>query len=365
MPTRRHTLFRQSRHRLVRDQGGFTVVESLIAVTIILASLTSLVYAVTQGFGYVAASRDQQAANQIANQIMEEARSLPFGTITRGLKSTDITGPDVVTGCIGDAAGVYRLTSCSGDKVVNGGSSLSNVVPLVPNSGTCPGSGLPLCPAGAYPASYSWRTWITNNDTVRNPYKVTVLVSWTNSAMRLTDTKSIRLESTFWSPTGCVSEQTHPFAGPCPAFFHGTSQLPQSLVTVSKSSFTGVANTSFTSGFIHLTQAQADIQQEQVYRVQGFMGTSGCSITDGAGTRTGGANVAQTVAADGDPTSTAPTYSPGSTTGTAGSCSSTSGGGNPNSITIRTPPATPPSRAPQRPRSLRRMPAVPGNRRGG
>jgi prepilin-type N-terminal cleavage/methylation domain-containing protein len=288
------------------DERGFTLVEVMVAITLIFASLATLAFTAAAGFKYVASARDQQSANQIASQIMEEIRGLAYSKIQQGLALTSVTAdPNIVTGCAADPASTYRFQSCTGDKITwtNG---LANVTPLVPNTGTCPGSGTPLCPAGAYPATYTWRTYVTNNNTATSPYSVTVLVTWVNKALK-GRIQTIKLTSSFWSPAGCVSNSTHPFAGPCAPFFYGQALLPAGTITVAKSPGTGITGTTFSTGKIQLVGGEADIQQEEIPQVQATLAGRGYSVTD-TGPHTGGNTSVSTVASDGDPASSAPPF---------------------------------------------------------
>src|SRR5215210_1465767 len=106
----------RARMRALDHEGerGFTLIESVIAITIIFGSLTALAFTATNGFRYVAFARERQAANGIANQVMEEIRGLTYSKIQQGLSSTvKGTDPNLVTACPADDAGVYRFLTCS------------------------------------------------------------------------------------------------------------------------------------------------------------------------------------------------------------------------------------------------------------
>ena len=97
------------------------MVEAMIAITIIFGSLTALAYTATTGFKYVAYAREKQAANGIANQVMEEIRGLVYSNIQQGLTSGPVAGPNplasdpnAVTGCPADNVGA-RCPHCDWD----------------------------------------------------------------------------------------------------------------------------------------------------------------------------------------------------------------------------------------------------------
>ena len=73
------------------DERGFTIVETVVAMVVIFGSLTALAYTATIGFRYIAYGRDRQQATTFANQIMEEIRGQAYGTITRGMSSSELS----------------------------------------------------------------------------------------------------------------------------------------------------------------------------------------------------------------------------------------------------------------------------------
>jgi prepilin-type N-terminal cleavage/methylation domain-containing protein len=115
-----------------REQHGFTLVETLIAITVIFGALVMLAYTATIGFTYQRVARERQAANGIANQLAEEIRGLAYSKVQSGLLTSGLASdPNLVTSCAGDAVGTYRLTNCAGEKVVSS-TGLPTTVPLVP-----------------------------------------------------------------------------------------------------------------------------------------------------------------------------------------------------------------------------------------
>ncbi len=313
----RATLTRRLR-RIAAGEDGFSLLETVIAVTMIFGLLLPLTLTSLTGVRYIAFARERQGASQIADQLMEQARGLTFSKIKQGLDSGGLASdPNLVTGCAGDPVGTYRYKSCSGEKVVSS-TGLASVAPLVPNNGTI---------SSGFPLSYSWRTYVTNNDPSANPYRVTVVVSWTSGAVAGPAT-SVQTQSLFSSPASSIGSSTQAFSGPMPAFFFGQAFLPRGHVDLSGT----VTGTTFQTGSLLPPDLESDVQQGQISLIQGSVLQSGESLTDGAGTQSGGATTASITSADNDPSSSIPTYSSVTlTSGVAGTLTSTGGG---NTVTI-------------------------------
>jgi type II secretory pathway pseudopilin PulG len=297
-----------------RDERGFTMLETIIAIGIVTSALVSLAYTATGGFRYVAFARERQAADQIANQTMETVRGLAYVKIKQGLKTENLATDPYVESC----SGTNRLhlpgtASCAGEKVVTT-SGLANVAPLVPNTGT-------IGRSQGYPVDYTWRVYVSNNCpaivgscTATTPYRVTVLVTW-DSPNVTGPAESVQVQSYFWSPVGCVSSNTHPFAAPCQQFFYGQALMPAGSISASGT----VAGTTFAEGSLLLTNAESTVQQEQVSQVQGKVTPAATTLVDG-GVCSGeacsaGATSSRTTAADADPSGATPNYSSASLTG--------------------------------------------------
>ena len=300
------SLFVRSRARL-RDECGFSLVEAVIAITVIFGALTVLAYSASSGFGYQALSRERQAATAIADKLMEQARGLAYAKIQAGLKPSDL-GADlskgfVVKDCAVDLGGptTYRLAPatgdpCSGDKIVTN-SSDTNTSPLVPHTQT-------FGAAEGYPTTYETRVYVTNNDPAREPYRVVVVVSWTGGAINGV-ARSITTESFFYSPTGCVSNATHPYAAPCQPFFYGQAQIPRGAITVTGT----IGGMSPVEAHLYTAGAEANAQQEQFSAAQAALSQSGAALDDTLGiTQTRGGSAKTTAASDTDPSGTVASY---------------------------------------------------------
>ncbi len=281
------------------DERGFTLLETIIAITVIFGSLTTLAYAATASLHYQDIARQRQSANGVAAQIMEEVRGLAYTKITAGLSSTDLTGDSNIVSC----SGVYRFLACTagsepgaGEKIVSS-AGLTTTTPLVPHqSSTSPNTDVVI-----NNIAYSWATYVTQDDSsATSPYRVTVVVTWTDGPVG--GTKLVRVQSLFWSPNGCTSTATHPFAAPCQPFYLGNATVPNGNLSVTGS----IAGTSFSGTTISLMGASATVQQEQIPSAETAVHPVEGSITDPSTTSAGGVTVAAD--ADGDPNTSALSY---------------------------------------------------------
>jgi prepilin-type N-terminal cleavage/methylation domain-containing protein len=291
-----------------RDERGFTLVEVVIAITVIFGALLSLAYTATIGFSYESLARQKQTATGLADQVMEEVRGLAWEKITDGLYSGDLAGDPRIVDC----SGVKRFLQCTADPNVPGSgerivadapacssSGVDCVVPLIRHRGTITQNGI----------DYTWSTYVTNDCktgtdpgcTETKPYRVTAIVTWTGG--RTAPNKIVQVQSLFWSPQGCRSTATHPFAAPCQPFFYGLASVPQGGVNITGT----ISALSFSSGDLLTPSAQSTAQQEQLSQAGGSFGQSGVQIVDGSGTHTAGGSSASS-AADTDPGTTTQTY---------------------------------------------------------
>lgn len=301
----RRMLTNRLRARL-QGERGFTIVETVVAITVIFGSLTALAYTATIGFRYIAFGRDRMQATGFANEVMEGVRALPYSAITKGLDTAEYSDPNIED-CGG---GEYRLFGCTvgvNEKLVgqtfSGGYTEDWIVPHTDTTTT--ENGLEL----------TWATYVTNDDVTTNPYSVTVQVSWQGGGAIANNANNfVRVQSAFWSPTGCVSSTTHPFAAPCQPFFYGQAVLPGSNITLAGQFHDYTDHTvDFEEGTVVMPSAEASLQQEQITTLDASVTTSHAEVVDSSGRRQDG--LVETVwAADSDPSTDTTATAGGSAT---------------------------------------------------
>ena len=100
--------------------GGFTVIDVVMAMLVVTLLMTSLTYVMYSGITDVAYSRQHLTALTLANQAIEEVRSLPASTIQTGMTgASDATwseDPNVSGNCFEqhplDINGAKGATTC-------------------------------------------------------------------------------------------------------------------------------------------------------------------------------------------------------------------------------------------------------------
>src|SRR5438067_11062830 len=106
------TLMRRLYVRSRGEESGFTLIELMVAIGVILVSLLALAYTAGLAFTDEALARQRQSATGLASQAIEQVRALPFDTMAKGLSSNAATDATVTT----DTA----TTTCGTDKSYQG-----------------------------------------------------------------------------------------------------------------------------------------------------------------------------------------------------------------------------------------------------
>jgi type II secretory pathway pseudopilin PulG len=269
---RRRDLSRRIRARLCGERG-FTILETVIALMVVFASLTALAYTATTGFRYVGYGRDRIQATGIANRVMEDIRGLAYTKITGGIPTSELTSDSRIVDCTGE----YRFQDCSGEEIVSSTFDASyEAAWLVPHTDSLSVGNLDV----------TYFTYVTNDAPTTNPYRVTVIIEWTNGAITSGPNNSVRVQTLFWSPDGCVNSTTHPFAAPCQPYFYGQVDAPQARFDVSGQLADSTID--FTSLAVTLPGITATAQEEQTTLLNATTTLSGIEFVDSAGSETAG-----------------------------------------------------------------------------
>jgi len=302
--------------RLRRDEAGLTLTETMVALGVMFVTLFSLAYTASISYYDTALARQRQSATGLANQAMEEIRALPFDTVKKGLSSNDTTigtDSDIVT------CGVNR---CYGGEQIplTGYTAGTSIKPLV-NHETSSRVG---------PTTYTVRTYVTYctaaptcSAASSNTFRATVLVSCT-AAEGAGTSHRVTLQTILYSPSGCLSTATHPFAAPCQPFLYGNAAAGQASIHI-----TGpIQSLSYGQADLWVPWEASDAQIEQIATVQGTASTSGVELDAQAAGQTTASS-----GADNDPGTPGQTYNSQTVTGPASSTAAVSGGQNSLTLT--------------------------------
>lgn len=314
------------RRRAAADEGGFTLIELMVAVTVLMVALVSLAYLVLIGFSDIALARQRQGANGLANQTLEQVRALPFDTLKKGLSNADLTA-STTTGNVSFDPNIIKNGTCGaptvycykGEAIPRGANA--NVVPLVPHQ-----QNLTIGPS-----SYTIRVYVTyyNNVTTNNTFRVTVEVSWANAQLGGVSNK-VTAQTIAFSGSGCLSSATHPFAAPCQPFFYGSGSWDAANVKLNGT----IEGLGLDNATLLPAQDSSNMQIEQISAVQGVSQASGVSLklTSQQPTTSGSDRV--TSSADNDPSQPGNDYS---TTTVTSSGSTVSANGSSNTVLALNP----------------------------
>jgi prepilin-type N-terminal cleavage/methylation domain-containing protein len=328
-PHRRPSLAR------LKSQEGFSLIELMVAMGVILIALIAMAYTVTVSLSNVAFARQRDGANALADRTMEQIRALPFTTIQAGLDNTVLKN-----GQGGCPSGSYcfpvtpSANQCPsgvpgyGERIPHG--TNPSLVPLVPHQQT----------RAVGPTPYVVSTYISYlcDSMASNTFRVTVMVSWPNAAIHGVSSK-VTTQSVFYSQSGgCVGSQTHPFAAPCQPFSYGTADVQNGTVGISGD--VSVLN-SFDPAVsppvaLDLPEFTSNLSIEQITAAQGVSTTSGVTLDMNGSPPARAGYAKDTTGADNDPAQPGQTYqqtTPNPKTGPGAASVSTSSGGSSLTLT--------------------------------
>lgn len=185
-------------------EAGFTLIEVVIAISLIGAAMLTVLAAATSGFGYQDMARQRQTAVGVGNRVIEELRARPFAELRTGITPINASAPPPhAIRC----RKVWKLVGCdpvagfagAGEPLLNVGTS--TVAPLSPNTETITINGIP----------YTWTAFVSQSAPGK-PLRLVAFVDWTWRGRAF----STSLQSLLWVPDGCIAGPSYPIAGVCP-----------------------------------------------------------------------------------------------------------------------------------------------------
>ena len=306
-------------------EGGFGLIELMIAITLILVSLLAIAYTVLNGFQDVALARQRQSATGLANQAIEQARALPLDTVVRGLSNADLAasignGPskdtNIKKGVCGASTEYCLVLDNLNEQIPRGDNP--NVVPLVPHT-------QPLANTKIGATQYTVRVYLSyyQNNPALNTLRLTAIVTWAGLERAGTNHR-VDVQSLIAEPPGCLSTRTHPFAAPCQPFLYSASSNGAGHIDVAGQ--LGGKTVDHVSLF--LPTYSSALQVEQVSAVQGTASTAGVSAQFSGDTESTGIGGSVSSASDNDPAQSSPAYQTASVPPQSGATLALSDGGS-------------------------------------
>ncbi len=288
-------------------EGGFSLIELLLAATLMLIALGGLSLVFTSTLTESSTNRSRQVADALLTKTMEQVRALPYATFEKGLHTADA------------ATGDPRITSHGGSPVV-----LKYKGEIIPH-GNQPTAPAPLNPHRPSPqvvegVPFTVAVYPTRHATENGVFRVTVSVSWPNPR-KPGGVEEVTTQTLLYSPSGCLSTANHPFAAPCQTFFYATAATGLGAIQVAPAPYGNpvLQDVPLKKAQILLGNQDTALQIEQIASIFGKAETSGV-VMDIAGQdieRSG--SVGATARADNDPGSAATPYASNALTQVAAS----------------------------------------------
>src|SRR5256714_1908099 len=119
------------------DEAGFSILECIIALTVVFVVLLSLLGALTTGARGLVTGRQRSAALALANEVLEDARGRAYGAVGHDLDSDPTLATDpLITGTSPNLVytGVTPPEPLAGSSVDAGAAGGTNTNPLFPFS---------------------------------------------------------------------------------------------------------------------------------------------------------------------------------------------------------------------------------------
>ena len=344
-PIRRMAAGRRSR----QAQTGFTIIESLIALGLVLGVIVGLLATVNIGIRGVMTGRQRSVALSIANEVMETARSRSYGDVGHDLDSDPtLTGDPALQGTVPNL--FYTDLSPGPDEPLIG-----SVVDAGATAGTTSNPLFPFSPH-RWPTVREATTYTTSVYVTRviassgDPYRrLTVIVTWDKSLTAPSAIPAtVRLSSFLFDAV----EPPDPLLVGLAEAYGGTVSVTGWIGPPAGDAFlSGIHLSNPAPVTVWLPYAHGEIDSRFVRGAQGFAGTArslttllgpetllGCTVSNGGltaecpGTRAETGSDNDVATAPPDYNAAGPTTDPGGTVAAGGSLTSIVGTGTARSL---------------------------------
>lgn len=167
----------------LRSDDGLGLVEVMVTMLIISISLLGLMAMQARAYSGVGLAGQREQATQLANRLIEQARSQPYATIKLGLRTTDLSGDANVTGTTFRPA--YANGTISEPLVTSTTQASAPFFPHTQAAGT----------TKIGPVQYTARLYVSTPAAAVSPggYWLTAIVTWSSAATKgATETTAVR-----------------------------------------------------------------------------------------------------------------------------------------------------------------------------
>jgi hypothetical protein len=271
--------------------------ETVVSLLVVALALLGLVYVQSAATLATAQAKQRQQATQLANRVMEQARAIPWLTLSAGLNSGDLAADPNISG------GRFQPTYTTGidEELVT--SASQDQPPLYPHQQQVT-MGNATYTVGIYLSKTT--TW-TATQPILWLSVITSRVSGPGTAFR-----PVALRTQVFSPDGCLSTSVRPYSGPCQAFFHGSGGTTTGRIWLDQNGADAIPELGVQRAQLTMPGVSVSSQSEQTTSLSSSAITAGIRLQGSNGDTSGGLVKAR-IAADDDPSSVLPT-NPGAVT---------------------------------------------------
>lgn len=281
---------RMTQDRLNKREDGFSLVELVVAMVIIAGILMILIGVQLSAATTVTEARKREQATAIANEAIEEMRSIPWAILSKGMyngfKTAAGGDSNVLSGNVLKLdSGDYTLRVAS--TTANQNPSAQAWEPLFSSTGS---NKQVVTDAQKTGTTFTVRAYVFEPSSAQaNTVGIAVLVEWRDNR---NNPRSTSIVSTAYRGTGCGSEANSPFLAACQAFFDSASSSGTVSTLVTASTYSGGTGPSTSLNLLYPTSdpfysftmraasAAATMSSQQVSTGAGIVQWGGTTLND-------------------------------------------------------------------------------------